>query len=153
MTLLASLLLAVHLLSVVAWVGGMFFALAVLRPSLSVLDPAHRVEVHGRVFRRFFLVVWHAMPLALLSGVGLVVLAYGGPGGLPWPITAMSGLGVAMALVFAAIVFGPWREMRHAVSVAEGAMAADRIRRLVRGNLVLGVLTVVLGAVARFGGL
>jgi len=31
--------LAVHVLCAVLWVGGMFFAYVVLRPSLSVLEP------------------------------------------------------------------------------------------------------------------
>ena len=53
---------AVHLLSAVIWVGGMFFAYLVLRPSLSVLEPAQRIALHQQVFRRFFLFVWHAIP-------------------------------------------------------------------------------------------
>jgi uncharacterized membrane protein len=145
------LLLAVHVLSIVTWVGGMFFALAVLRPSLGFLDPAPRVALHAQVFRRFFLVVWHVMPLTLLSGFGLVTLLYGGFATLPWPINAMMGLGLVMAVLFIVIVFGPWRTMRRAVSTAKSAEAADRIRRLVLANLIIGLLVIVLAALGRMG--
>ena len=46
--------LAVHVLCAVIWVGGMFFAYVVLRPSLSVLEPIQRIALHTQIFRRFF---------------------------------------------------------------------------------------------------
>ena len=58
-----------HILSAVFWVGGMFFAYLVLRPSLLVLEPNQRMLVHTQVFRRFFRVVWHAMPLSIATGL------------------------------------------------------------------------------------
>ena len=59
---------ALHVLCAVVWVGGMFFAYVVLRPSLSALEPLQRIAIHTQVFRRFFLVIWHAMPLILIRG-------------------------------------------------------------------------------------
>ncbi|MEJ1975376.1 MAG: hypothetical protein WDN49_04170 [Acetobacteraceae bacterium] len=41
-------MLAVHLLAMATWVGGMAYALLVLRPSLGVLDPAARLRLHAR---------------------------------------------------------------------------------------------------------
>ena len=70
---------AVHVLCAVLWVGGMFFAYVVLRPSLSVLEPIQRIALHTQVFRRFFLVIWHAMPLILISGFGMVYGRFGDP--------------------------------------------------------------------------
>ena len=64
--------LAVHVLCAVIWVGGMFFAYVVLRPSLSVLEPIQRIALHTQVFRRFFLIVWHVMPLILISGFAVL---------------------------------------------------------------------------------
>ena len=58
-----------HVLCAVIWVGGMFFAYVVLRPSIAVLEPIQRIALHTQVFRRFFLVIWHAMPLILLTRV------------------------------------------------------------------------------------
>ena len=70
-----NLLLALHLLAATAWVGGMLYALVVLRPALGVLDPAPRLQLHMLTLKRFFLVVWHAMPIMLLTGWAMIGLA------------------------------------------------------------------------------
>lgn len=137
-------LLALHLLGAAAWVGGMAFALLVLRPSLGVLAPPQRLALHGEVFRRFFRLVWHAMPLVLLTGYAMLFGVLGGFAGVNWAVHLMHLLGLVMTAVFLAIVFGPWRAMRAAPS----AEAVDRIRRLVQVNLLLGTLTLIVAAFA-----
>ncbi len=134
--------LALHLLGVVMWVGGMAFALMVLRPALSVLDPAGRLAVHGEVFRRFFALVWVAMPLVLLSGYAMLFGALGGFAHAPPAVHVMHLLGLVMAAIFVVNVLGPWRAMRRAPDAA----AAERVRRLLRINLLLGMVTVVVAA-------
>ena len=79
--MLGPLLFALHVLGAVLWVGGMAFALLALRPSLAALEPPQRLALLGGVHRRFFLVVWHAMPIVLLSGWALLFGWYGGLGG------------------------------------------------------------------------
>jgi uncharacterized membrane protein len=138
--------LALHLLGAIAWVGGMFFALVVVRPGVAVLEPPQRVALHHRIFRRFFLVVWHAIGLILLSGYALVFGFYGGFRHLPWNVNAMQAIGLIMVLVFLAIVFGPYRRFRAAVGTARALEAAERIRKLILLNLVLGAVVVVLAA-------
>lgn len=138
--------LAIHILCAVIWVGGMFFAIVVLRPSMAALEPAQRIAMHNRVFRRFFLVVWHVMPIALITGFAMVFGVLGGPASLPWNVNAMMALGLIMAVVFMALVFGPYRRFRAAVSTARAGDAAERIRRLIVLNLALGLVTVVLAA-------
>ena len=59
---------ALHLLFAVLWVGGMFFAYVVLRPSLAAIEAPQRMLLHTQVFRKFFLVIWHAMPIILITG-------------------------------------------------------------------------------------
>ena len=63
---------ALHLLCAVLWVGGMFFAYVVLRPSLAAIEPPQRMLLHTQVFRKFFLVIWHAMPLILITGFAML---------------------------------------------------------------------------------
>ena len=138
--------LALHLLGAIAWVGGMFFALVVVRPGLAVLEPPTRLALHHRIFRRFFLVVWHAIGLLLLSGYGLVFGLYGGFRHLPWNVNAMQAAALVMIAVFLAIFFGPYRRFRAAVGTARALEAAEKIRMLILLNLVLGVLVVVLAA-------
>ena len=142
-----SWVLAVHILSAVLWVGGMFFALMVMRPALAMLEPAQRLALHVPVLRRFLLVIWHAMPLILITGFLMVFGLYGGFAHLPWAVNLMMLGGIVMAIVFLILFFGPWRVMRAAPAPAP----LDRIRRLITINLWLGVVTIVLGALGHFG--
>jgi uncharacterized membrane protein len=135
--------LAVHVLCAMLWVGGMFFAYVVLRPSLSVLEPMQRIALHTQVFRRFFLVVWHAMPLILLSGFAVLFGFYGGPANVPWNINLMMLLGLIMSAVFVLIVFGPYARFRRTTDRNIAAAQIDRIRKLIALNLVLGLVTIV----------
>jgi len=48
------ILITLHVLAAVVWVGGMFFAYMVLRQSVGPLEPAVRLALWHRVFRHFF---------------------------------------------------------------------------------------------------
>ena len=135
--------LAVHVLCVVIWVGGMFFAYVVLRPSLGVLEPVQRIALHTQVFRRFFLVIWHAMPLILLSGFTMLFVFDGGAANAAWNINAMMLIGLILSAVFVLIVFGPFARFRRTTERATAAACIDRIRKLIGVNLALGIITVV----------
>jgi uncharacterized membrane protein len=144
-------LLAVHLLSAVLWVGGMAFALMVLRPSLTVLESAQRLALHVQVFRRFFRIVWHAMPLLLLTGYGMLFGVFGGFAGVNWAVHVMHFTGLLMAALFLLVFWGPWRGLRAALrdgDTARAAVAVARLRRLILVNLLLGVITVAVAAFA-----
>jgi uncharacterized membrane protein len=134
---LYGVLKAVHVLCAVVWVGGMFFAYVVLRPSVAVLEPAQRMALHGQVFRKFFLVIWHAMPLIVLTGFALIFAVFGGMAGVRWNVHVMLLLGLIMAAIFLAIFFGPYRTFR----AAPGPAPLDTIRKLIGINLILGLLT------------
>lgn len=151
--IVSNLMLVLHLLGSVVWVGGMVFAVLVFRPVVSQLDPPSRLQLHRAAFKKFFLLVWHAMPITLASGFWLLFGHYGGFRSVPWTIHAMLLLGLVMAGVFLAIVFGPWAAMRRALDsgdLAGAAAAGARIRLLVNVNLVLGLVTVALGGLLRY---
>jgi uncharacterized membrane protein len=135
--------LAVHVLCAVLWVGGMFFAYVVLRPSLSVLEPMQRIALHTQVFRRFFLVIWHAMPLILLSGFAILFGFYGGMAFVGWNVHLMMLLGLIMSAVFLLIFFGPYARFRRTTDRNTAVACIDRIRKMIAVNLVLGIVTVV----------
>jgi uncharacterized membrane protein len=138
------LLKALHVLCAVVWVGGMLFAYVVLRPSLSVLEPPQRIALHSQVFRRFFLIIWHAMPLILLTGFIMIFAVFGGMASVAWPVHVMLLTGLIMSAIFLAIFFGPYRTFR----ASPGPAQLEAIRKLIGLNLILGIVTIV---VASFG--
>jgi len=133
---------ALHLLCAVLWVGGMFFAYVVLRPSMTAIEAPQRMLLHTRVFKKFFLVIWHAMPLILNTGFVMLALNWD-MANAPWQLNAMMGLGLVMAAVFLAIFFGPYRQFRRTTDRNRMASRLDAIRKLIGVNMVLGLLTVI----------
>jgi len=144
-----SLALTSHILAAIIWIGGMFFAHVVLRPSAGTLDVPTRLALWDRVLGRFFVWVWLSIAALLLSGFVMVFIGYGGFAFLPRNISLMMTVGVLMAVIFTYIHFGPWQQFRRGVAAADWPGAEHRIkkiRRLVGLNLVLGLATVVLAA-------
>jgi uncharacterized membrane protein len=146
---------AFHIVAAVIWVGGMFFALVVLRPSTGPLDPPTRLALWQRVFARFFPWVWGAVAVLLISGFAMVIWGFGGFTKIGTYVHVMMGLGIIMMLIYAHLYFVPWQRFRRAVAAGEWPVAAkniDQIRQLVTINLVLGLITVVVGAAGRYYG-
>jgi uncharacterized membrane protein len=137
-------LLAVHLLCAALWVGGMYYAVMVLRPALAQLEAAKRVQLHMQTLQRFFRLVWHVMPIMLISGWLMVFGVWGGFATVPLSINIMQGLAVLMAGVFVYVYFGPWQQVRRAIRPTQEML--DGVRTLVVVNLVLGVTAIVAGA-------
>jgi uncharacterized membrane protein len=80
-------------------------------------------------------------------------LAFGGFAGAPLYIHVMQGIGIVMMLIFLHLFFGPWRRFGAAVTAKHFPEAGTRlgeIRRIVATNLVLGLVTIVVGASGRF---
>ena len=141
---LPNTLLALHLLAATAWVGGMLYALLVLRPALGTLDPPQRLQIHMITLKRFFLVVWHAMPVMLLTGWSMIAAVGWSMARLPWYVNAMQALGLVMAAVFLWAYFGPFRRLRRAIR--PGPELLGRIRQLITVNLALGTAVIVIAS-------
>lgn len=143
------LLESIHLLALVAWIGGMFFMLACLRPALGLLDGPQRPRLMQAVMARFFAVVGAAIGAILLSGLGMLWLQHRARGtlaGLPASWHAMFGLGLVMMAVFEYLRRTLFGRLRAALAAGDGPAAAaalDRIRALVLLNLVLGVVVIL----------
>lgn len=148
-----ALLIALHILAAVIWVGGMFFAYMALRPAAGPLEPETRLTLWRGVFRRFFPWVWACIVVLLASGYGMIFHSFGGFAGAGPHIHVMQGIGIVMMLLFGHLFFGPWRRFGAAVenkTLPEAAKQLNQIRRVVAVNLVLGLLTIIVGASGRF---
>jgi uncharacterized membrane protein len=146
-------LLLIHIISAVIWVGGMVFAHFMLRPAALALDPPVRLPLFRRVFQRFFPLVWVIILLLLATGFAMVFVGFGGFATVPQYINIMLGLGIVMMLAFAHLYFGPWRRMQQALDredIAGGARALNQIRLIVVFNMYLGLIVVADAATGRY---
>jgi len=152
---IATTALIVHILSAVVWVGGMFFALIVLRPATAALEPGARLGLWLRVFERFFAWVFAAIVLLLASGYAMIFGVYAGFRGIGLHVHIMQALGIVMMLLFFHLYFAPWRRFRAALARGDQPAAArqlDQIRWIVTINLILGLVTVAVGSSGRYWG-
>ncbi len=141
---LPHVLLALHILAACAWLGGMLYALVVLRPAVAVLEATQRTQVMLIALKRFFLVVWHAMPIMLLTGWGMIPAAGWSMALLPWYVNAMQGLAMVMAGVFLYTFFVPYLRLRRAIRPTPDMF--NKIRSLMLVNLGLGTAIVVIAS-------
>jgi uncharacterized membrane protein len=150
--MLYAVLKSIHLLALIVWIGGMFFAHFCLRPALGVIDPPLRLRLMNEVLRRFFGVVTVVVALVFLSGLWMLMSAAssGAAAGvgfnmpLDWYVMGVGG--VVMMAIFGHIRFVLFTRLQRAVRAQDGpagAAALGHIRSWVRVNLVLGVAIVV----------
>lgn len=138
---------AVHVLSIVHWIGGMaFVTLVVLPVARRAVDPLKGLALFEAVERRFSTQVRLSVPLAGLSGFYMAERLDAWPRFLEaaqWWLAAM----LLLWLLFMAILFVVEPAIGHRLLEAGRADPADLLRRLERAHwLLLGVSTVVAGA-------
>jgi uncharacterized membrane protein len=141
----------VHVLGVVIWVGGMFFAYMALRPAALLLEPVQRLPLWQETFRRFFFWVWLAVVGILASGLWMI-WRFGGFGAVAAHVHGMFGLGVVMMLIFAHVYFSPYKRLTRFAGEKNWKAAGEalgQIRKLVAINLTLGLVTIAVGLLGR----
>ena len=153
MPYLPPVLSVLHALAAVAWVGGMLFAYLILRPAAGALDRPDRLRLWRSSFKRFFILVWHAVIILPITGYAMLVVIYGGFAGAGAHIHLMQTTGWIMIGLFVYLVLRPWRRFGIAMDeqlwdVAEAELAT--MRRIVAANILLGVVTVAAGAAGWF---
>ncbi|HVK55722.1 MAG TPA: CopD family protein [Burkholderiales bacterium] len=139
-----------HLLGVIVWVGGMFFAYMALRPAAAkLLEPPQRLPLWAATFTRFFPWVWASIVLILASGFYIMFMHMDGFAA-PRHVHVMLLLGVIMMLIFAHVYFAPFRKLKRYVALKDwpqAGTALNQIRMLVGTNLLLGLVTVTTATV------
>jgi uncharacterized membrane protein len=124
----------------------MFFAYMALRPVAATrLAPEQRLPLWEGVFGKFFPWVWLSVALILASGLYMMA-QIGKP---PVSVATMFVSGVVMMLIFAHLFFAPYKRLKRAVAAQDwkaGGTALGQIRMLVGINLILGLVTVTIGA-------
>lgn len=152
--MLVGLLIALHVLAAVIWVGGMFFALLILRPAAEGLEGPARLHLWRRVFARFLPWVWCVVLVLLATGYWMLFGYWGGFQQAGIHLHLMNGLGLPMVALFVWMFFGPWHKFRDAVDAGSLDSAPGHLKTMrwvVTANLVLGLTTIVIGTAGRLG--
>lgn len=140
-------MIMLHVLGIVIWVGGMFFAHQLLRPvAADLLEPPLRLQLWVGVFKRFFPWVWVCVVTVLVSGLFMIGLM-GGMKLIPLYVHAMLGIGLIMMAIFAHVFFAPYGRLKKSVANQDwksGGAALASIRQLVGINLSLGLITIAI---------
>ncbi len=149
-----SIAITLHLLAVVVWVGGMFFAWMALRPvAATLLEPPLRMPLWSRTFERFFPWVWAAVILLPATGYWMIFKVFGGFQALALYIHVMQGVGWLMVAIFLHVFFAPYRRLKAAVAAGDFAAAGRhlaQIRKLIGFNLLLGIALTAIASSGRY---
>lgn len=149
-----SLLVSLHIIATIIWVGGMFFAHLVLRPSaIETLEAPLRLTLWNQVFKRFFFWVWLSVITLLVSGYMIIFLYAGGFAGVGIHIHIMQLGGLLMMVIYAYLYFVIYQKFHTAVIIEDWPDAGKllfKIRNIVTVNLVLGLLTSILAVAGRY---
>ncbi len=143
---------AVHILAIITWIGGMYFAHFSLRPALSTLEPPQRLKLMHVVLSRFFAAVLVASLATVGSGIWMIgrtaklVSQTGGNFAMPWTWTVMASLGILMLLIFFYIRFKLFKSFEADVTKGTWPDAGSHlasIRKWVGINMMIGTLIVL----------
>ncbi|CDW93972.1 MULTISPECIES: CopD family protein [unclassified Thiomonas] len=141
---MTALLVFLHLVAAVIWMGGMAFILFAMRPAaFALLQPPVRPQFILATLQRFFPLVWISIAVILISG--LIIMLQIGFAQAPMGWHAMLGIGLVMMAVFAHIYFAPYRRARQAASQQDWpalGRALEQIHPLVVLNFSLGWIAI-----------
>jgi len=145
--------LALHVLSAMIWVGGMFFAYMILRPAAaSQLEPPQRLNLWRHVFSRFFPWVWAIIVIMPITGIGLTH-PLGGFAQSPLYVHIMTGLGIIMIMIFLHVYFAPFKRIKRCLDdndIPAAAKQLNQIRTMVGLNTLIGVITIAIAVAGKY---
>lgn len=146
-------LIALHAVAATIWVGGLFFLVGILRPAGSSLPLTERLALLSVAMGRFFLWVWIAIIVILITGYAMIGLL-GGMAAVPLYINVMQGLAWVMILLYGHMFFAPWRRVRAALNagaLGDAGRAMNQLRLFASISLVLGLLVIVVATGGSYG--
>jgi uncharacterized membrane protein len=144
---------ALHVLSIIVWIGGMVFAHFFLRPAVAELEAPVRLKLMRDVLGRFFQSVLVVSLLTLISGIWMLgrvakqTVQSGGGFNMPVSWMVMAVLGVLMVVIFFHIRFALYTKLKRFVQAEDWAPAGEalaQVRQWVFFNLIIGVLILLL---------
>ncbi len=156
--MLYAALKTLHVLAIVAWVGGMFFVMLALRPAVQSLEAPLRLTLMRDTLGRFFRMVNVAAAITLVTGIWMIgrvakaTVQSGASFSMPAEWHLMTALGIVMVLVYAVIRFRHFKAMDRAVTAQEWPAAGAALARIRMGVHLNAGLALVILVVVVWGG-
>ena len=135
-----------HVLSVIIWVGGMFFGQVAVRPAMRGMDTLAAARFWCVLLGRFLPWAWTAIVVLLASGTYMVFNSFDGFSELPWFVQFMMGVGIFMMMLTGHLSFSAFKKLKRAVAAGDAALAEKplrQIRVIMDVSLILGLLIVI----------
>jgi putative copper export protein len=147
MEIIIILMLWLHYLATVMWIGGMAFNLLVLRPSMIVIDQNQRPVLGTTVLKRFIIFAWLSIVLLILTGISIAVRrgAFEDIFSTTYGIVLLSKHFVTLIMV----LIVAWISFVLSAKLSSFAPKPETILILVKTNLSLGILVLLLTSVLR----
>jgi uncharacterized membrane protein len=148
-----TVVLPLHILATIVFLGGLFFASVVFQPIARGLEVETASSLWQQVLSRFFAWAWVSMLLILATGIAMVFLKFGGFSGIPMIHRGNMAIGIPAIALFGYVFFGPWRQYRRTMSRRDwtaAQRAITRVRVVMAIILVLGLVASVVSAVGRY---
>jgi uncharacterized membrane protein len=148
-------MLWLHTLVAVSWIGGMVFNLFVVRPSITVISAEDRIKLALTILRQFIPLVWLCVLVLASSGIYLSVLKVGS---LQILMDSYFGGILLLKLIIVAVMVSIVAFIRYnrlpLLESLEGSPELGRVLggvvSLVRLNLALGAVVLLLSGILAF---
>lgn len=146
MELVNIIMLWLHYLAAVVWIGGMAFNILVLRPSMIATDLNQRQALGTRVLKRFIIFAWLSIAVLVLTGISI---SYNRIASDNIPATYGIVLLGKHFVTSIMILVVAWVSFVLSEKLAPFAPKPDTILILVKTNLFLGILVLFLTSALR----
>ena len=146
MEIINIIMLWLHYLATVMWIGGMAFNLLVLRPSMAVIEQNQRPVLGASVLKRFIIFAWLSIAVLVLTGI---LINYNRIASDNIPATYGIVLLGKHFVTSIMILVVAWVSFVLSGKLAPFAPKPDTILILVKTNLSLGILVLFLTSALR----
>jgi uncharacterized membrane protein len=150
----ARIILFVHLLFAVTWVGGMIAIRFALHPSLPIIDDgSKRLELVIAVLNRFFLMVSTAIVFVGITGIIMMLgIGFKSVPALYVAVHVKTQIWMVMAIVYG-VIYYRFTKAKSCFEAGDNENAAKYLaplaKFLIPTNIFLGLVAIMLGVVLR----
>lgn len=148
-----TVVLPIHVLATIIWLGGLFVLSLILWPGLGRMESVSRLPLWQKILSKFFVWAWVGLASIFVTGISMVFIEFGGFWGVPAIHRINTAIGIPAIGLFVYLYFGPWKQFKTALSSGNLPAAEERLRstrNIMSAILSLGVIASVVSVAGRY---